>query len=234
MCGRFTLTQNLRQVEQHFGVKVAQADEYHPTYNAAPTQYLPVITNLQSDTLQFFRWGLIPHWAKEASMGNKMINARAETLTEKPSFKKLVTQKRCLVISDGFYEWQSLEGPAQGSLTSRKRKQPYHISLASNGLFAFAGLWENWIDRNSGEVIPSFSIITTEANALVKEVHDRMPVILSHADEALWLKDSISESDHLDLLKPYPAEKMKKYAVGEEVNSPRNNSPDLLHRLNMQ
>lgn len=229
MCGRFTLTHDVEQVQERFDVKIISADAFHPTYNAAPTQRLPVITNQQSDTLQLFRWGLIPHWAKDDTIGNKMINARAETLTEKPSFKKLISQKRCLVISDGFYEWKVLDKSA-----ARKGKQPYHIGLRSGDLFAFAGLWENWVDHTTGELINSFSIITTDANELVKDVHDRMPVILSPSDEAHWLHDGLPESDYQALLKPYPAEEMDKYPVAELVNSPRNNAPELLQRLNSQ
>ena len=228
MCGRFTLSKDLQQVEQRFEA-VAQAGQFRSTYNAAPTQGLPVVTNQQRDALRFFRWGLIPHWAKDASIGNKMINARAETLTEKPSFKKLIDRKRCLVVSDGFYEWKKLEDAA-----SRRGKQPYRITLASGDLFAFAGLWEEWADRETGEVVPSFSIITTDANQLVREVHDRMPVILRPEDEARWLQDGLATSVYLNLLKPYPAAEMDKYPVAELVNSPRNNSPDLMQRLNSQ
>jgi putative SOS response-associated peptidase YedK len=224
MCGRFTLTLDIVQVQDHFGLNASPSVAFRPTYNAAPSQRLPVIINQQRDTLQFFRWGLIPHWAKDESIGNKMINARAETLAEKPSFKKLIERKRCLVVADGFYEWKKLE----------RKKQPYRMTLRSGGPFAFAGLWENWADRETGELQQSFSIITTDANELVREVHDRMPVILPREAEAQWLTDGQPQSHYLSLLKPYPAEQMDKYPVGELVNSPANNSPELLERLNSQ
>jgi putative SOS response-associated peptidase YedK len=222
MCGRFTLTHDIIQVQDRFKVTPMHPGDYHPTYNAAPTQRLPVITNQQHDRLQFFRWGLIPHWAKDESIGNKMINARAETLTEKPSFKKLIESKRCLVVSDGFYEWKKLE----------RGKQPYRMTLRKGELFAFAGLWENWADRETGELIPTFSIITTDANELVRDIHDRMPVILPKEEEEHWLQDGLASKEYLSLLKPYPADEMEMYPVGEMVNSPRNNSPELLERMN--
>ena len=213
MCGRFSLSANEAELNLRFELEGGEAP-YVPRYNGAPTQMLAVITGEKPHRLSYHRWGLIPPWAKDISIGNKMINARAETITEKASFRTPLFSKRCLVPADGFYEWQQDTG-----------KQPYRIFVKSSALFAMAGLWERW-KSPAGEVVESFNIITTEANEFMKPIHNRMPVILKREDEKTWLgsKDS---AEILKLLRPYPAEDMDAYPVSKLVNSTRNEGKEV-------
>lgn len=190
-------------------------------FNAAPSQTLPVLTGQEPDKLQFFSWGLQPYWAKEAKAIKRSINARAETLTEKPMFRNLLKSKRCLVPADGFFEWQKT---AHG-------KVPFRIMLKSEELFTFAGLWDEWTDRSTGEVLHTFTIITTEANDLVKPIHDRMPVILSPEAEELWLDENEPQESLLSLLGPFQSEMVQAFPVSPLVNSPVNNVPEVLNSL---
>lgn len=161
------------------------------------------------------RWGLVPFWAKEASIGYKMINAKSETLTEKPSFRKPFKEKRCLVLADGFYEWGK---------TDKKNKVPYRLVLKNRQPFAFAGLWDIW-KTPEGDKLLSFTIITTSANELMESIHDRMPVILHEKDEAKWLDPEFKDTEKLSsLLQPYPSELMEAYKVSTIVNSPKNDT----------
>ena len=187
MCGRFSFTSVRDEVENRFGVFIDK-DEYKPRYNCAPSQKLAVISNTSPEKLSYFRWGLIPFWAKDISIGNKLINARAETIIEKPSFKHSFRRKRCLVLSDGFYEWKR----------SGKEKLPYRIVRKDNSMFAMAGLWDTWKDAEERET-DTFTIVTTSANKIVSELHNRMPVILNPEHEELWLGE-YDEKKHLDLL----------------------------------
>jgi putative SOS response-associated peptidase YedK len=167
------------------------------------------------------QWGLIPSWAKDPKIGNKLINARAETLAEKPSFRNAFKRRRCLVIADGFYEWQKLE----------KRKQPYYIKMQNGKPFAFAGLWESW-QASPKEAIVSCTIVTTAANSLMKPIHDRMPVILSLDECDRWLDSSVSEPQVLQsLLKPYNSEAMQAIPVSSTVNSPANERAECINPL---
>ncbi|MDR3540922.1 MAG: SOS response-associated peptidase [Desulfosporosinus sp.] len=212
MCGRFTLI-DIDEIRERFK---AEPIDLKPNYNVAPTQEVAVI--ITNDQLAMFRWGLIPFWAKDPSIGNKLINARAETIDEKPSFKHSLQRKRCLVVADGFYEWKK-----EGST-----KRPHRITLKSNELFGFAGLWDMW-KSPTGDVINSCSIITTTPNDLMVPIHNRMPVILSRDSELVWLDQSIVDSHILkSLLVPYPADLMIAYEVSSLVNSPRNNGPECL------
>jgi putative SOS response-associated peptidase YedK len=213
MCGRFSLTANEAELNLRFELEGGDAP-YVPRYNGAPTQMLAVITGENPHKLSYHRWGLIPPWAKDISIGNKMINARAETITEKASFRTPLFSKRCLVPADGFYEWQ------QDTV-----KQPYRIFVKSNPIFAMAGLWERW-KSPQGDVIESFNIITTEANTFMKTIHNRMPVILKQEDEKTWL-GSKNATEILSLLKPYSSEEMDAYKVSKLVNSPRNDSREV-------
>ena len=208
MCGRFSLTSNEAELNLRFELEGGTAP-YVPRYNGAPTQLLAVITNENPHKLSYHRWGLIPPWAKDISIGNKMINARAETITEKASFRAPLYSKRCLVPADGFYEWQQNEG-----------KQPFRIFVKDNPIFAMAGLWERW-KSPEGNMLESFNIITTEANSFMKPIHNRMPVILKPEDEKIWL-GSKNSAEILSLLKPYPPEDMDAFPVSKLVNSPRN------------
>lgn len=217
MCGRFSLTVNEAELNLRFETAGGDAP-YVPRYNGAPTQLMPVITNEHPGIISYHRWGLVPPWAKDVSIGSKMINARAETLAEKPSFRKPLSSRRCLVPADGFYEWQ------QDAL-----KQPYRFVLKNNALFAMAGLWEQWISPE-GEIIRSFSIITTEANALMKPIHSRMPVILPRDTEKTWLQ-SHSEPEIMSLLKPYPSGAMEAFKISKLINSARNDVPAVMEKM---
>ena len=181
---------------------------------------MAVIPNDGKNQLDFFVWGLIPSWAKDPKIGNRMINARAETLTEKPAYRAAFRRRRCLVLADGFYEWR-LEGDG-------KRKTPMYIRLADGNPFAFAGLWEIW-QSPDGSTIPSCTIITTEPNAMMASIHNRMPVILPEAAYSQWLAPGEQDpTDLLGLLRPYPEEEMSAYPISRLVNDPRNESPDCI------
>lgn len=175
MCGRYSLARPIESVMTRF--EVQPTGPLEPNTNASPTQALPIITSEEPHLLVQAQWGLVPGWAKDLSMGNKMFNARSETLEEKPSFRSLVGRRRCLVPADGFYEWKAEGG----------RKQPYRIAPAQGGLFAFAGLWDVWAGPSGEHAYMTFTIITTEANRQMRELHERMPLILERGQEALWL-----------------------------------------------
>ena len=220
MCGRFSQYHAAEAIAEAF--EVDEEIDLPPRYNIAPSQPVAAILQL-SDTnrrkLQWLRWGLIPSWAKDPAIGYKLINARAETASEKPSFRSAFKHRRCLIPSDGFYEWQRLEG-------SKTKKQPYYFSLKDNNPFAFAGLWERW-ENPEGDIVETCTILTTEANELVSPIHDRMPVILHSKDYDLWLDPNFISSDSLQaLLNPYPSEAMIAYPVSSKVNSPKNDSPE--------
>jgi putative SOS response-associated peptidase YedK len=169
------------------------------------------------------RWGLIPSWAKDQSIGSRMINARAETLSEKPSFRDAFRKRRCLVVADGFYEWQKVAG----------RKRPMRIVLQTGEPFAFAGLWESWRDPE-GTTVRSCTIITTGPNSLIEPIHNRMPVILSRDDEARWLDPEMDDPPSLlQMLAPYPQGAMDAYEISTLVNSPANDVPDCIERLRL-
>lgn len=217
MCGRFSFSPLAKIIEDRFDVKVDKT-RYKPRYNSAPSQDLAVISNSNPGELSFFRWGLIPFWAKDKSIGNKMINAKAETIAEKPSFKNSLKRKRCLVLSDGFYEWKTI---------SKKEKIPYRITMDDNSLFAMAGIWDSWKDE-TGLMINSFAIITTSPNKLMENIHTRMPVILSPNDEKRWL--SSDDTTFLQsLLQPFPEKEMTAFTVSNLVNSPANDSPEVMN-----
>lgn len=216
MCGRYTIIAKAEEIEKRFDVEVPEA--YTPTYNAAPTQILPVITNHRPEGLSFFKWGLIPVWAKDPSIGSKLINARSETLAEKASFKNALKSRRCLVISDGFYEWKR---------STKKSKIPYRILLKSKELFAYAGLWEEYVDKEQN-LVHSFTIITTAANKAISSIHDRMPVILDRESEKLWLSPEPGTAEQIELLKPLAEEKIATYTISQLVNNVSNNNPQLI------
>ena len=217
MCGRYTLRTPVDSLVERFEIE-EHPSSITPNYNIAPTQ--EVATVVEEDDkrkLEMFHWGLIPSWAKDPAIGNKMINARAETVSEKPSFRSAFKKRRCLILADGFYEWQKTDDG----------KQPYHIKMQDDSPFAFAGLWEVW--DKYGEEIRSGTIITTDANDLMNEIHHRMPVILHPEDYAIWLDPDFDEKEALtSLLKPYPADPMQAYPVSRRVNKPSNNEPSVL------
>ena len=217
MCGRFSFSPLAKIIEDRFDVKVG-AGQYTPRYNSAPSQDLAVISNVNQDALSYYKWGLIPFWAKDKSIGNKMINAKAETINEKVSFKNLFKRKRCLVLSDGFYEWKKI---------NPKEKIPYRIKMEDESLFAMAGIWDTW-KNEEGNLINSFAIITTTPNELMENIHTRMPVILGNNDEKAWLNET--DTDLLQsFMKPFPAKYMTAYSISKLVNSPKNDTPEILN-----
>ncbi|MCI0520039.1 MAG: SOS response-associated peptidase [Chloroflexi bacterium] len=218
MCGRFTLTADIPALQELFPWLSFPAD-LTPRYNIAPSQPVAVIANDGENRLDFYSWGLIPSWAKDPSIGNKMINARAETLQEKPSFRAAFRRRRCLILADGFYEWrQEAAGP----------KTPMYIRLASAAPFAFAGLWETW-NAPDGSQILSTAIITTSPNELMASIHNRMPVILPQAAHAQWLQPGEGDPAALQaLLAPYAAAEMTAFPVSRLVNDPKNDRRECL------
>jgi putative SOS response-associated peptidase YedK len=194
-----------------------------PRYNIAPSQPVAVVPNDGLLKLDYYVWGLIPSWAKDPSIGSRMINARGETLAEKPSFRAAFRRRRCLILADGFYEWQQTPGG--------KTKTPMYIRLKSGEPFAFAGLWESWNSPDGSQVL-SCAIITTEPNPLMAKIHNRMPVILPQAAHMPWLHSGEADTKALSaLLKPYPAEEMVAYPVSKLVNSPANDVPAVIEPL---
>jgi putative SOS response-associated peptidase YedK len=221
MCGRFVQFSSLEEIREAFAVQQVRY-QVEPSYNVAPTQSVAVVVQREGvNTLEKMRWGLIPAWAKDPAIGSRMINARAETVGEKPSFKRPLKDRRCLVVADGFYEWQK----------TGQAKIPMFIRLKSGQPFGFAGLYDVWTSPE-GEAVASCTIITTSANDLMQPIHDRMPVILPKSQESTWLNPAIQRAaDVLPLLVPYSAADMEAYAVSRMVNSPENNSPDLIRAV---
>ena len=221
MCGRFALKTPPRSIQQHFDIP--ETIDLSPRYNIAPSQDIVVIRHLSGKDyrqLDMLRWGLIPGWAKDMKISYRMINARAETLAQKPSFSAAFKKRRCLIAADGFYEWRHLG----------KTKQPYFVHMKNGAVFGFAGLWESWTSPG-GSIVESCTIITTSANDLVRKIHDRMPVILHPQKYAAWLNQESWENSLLPLLVPYPASEMESYRVSSEVNNPKNNIPACLQPL---
>jgi putative SOS response-associated peptidase YedK len=219
MCGRFTLTVNPAEVQETFS-PYTFPQKFAPRFNIAPTQPVMVIPNDDQNIADFFVWGLIPMWAKDPAIGNKLINARGETLEEKPAFRSSLKYKRCLILADGFYEWKSSGG--------KKVKTPFFIHMKDRKPFAFAGLWDSW-NSPDGSLIKSCTIITTEPNELTGIIHNRMPVILHPRDYAKWLDPSPQTPDRLkSLIKPFPADRMDAYPVSTLVNTPANDTPELV------
>ncbi|WP_158860966.1 SOS response-associated peptidase [Lunatibacter salilacus] len=219
MCGRYSQKLDLKKVEDQLKLTLSdRAINWKPSFNIAPSQLAPVVTSDKPDLIDVFHFGLVPHWAKDKKVGYKMINARSETIIEKPSFKPLlINNKRCLVLADSFFEWKK----------DGKEKQPFRIYLPEREVFFFAGLWSSWKDPE-GEIYNSFAIITTAPNALMEKIHDRMPVILTSEEEKLWLDPDQNPKDLLKLLNAYPADAMKAYEISSEVNKPANNYPEIL------
>jgi putative SOS response-associated peptidase YedK len=217
MCGRFSLTTEEQRLNEFFRL-AGGTEPYVPRYNGAPTQNLAVITAMEPRKLQYFRWGLVPFWSKELPRSTPVINARAESLEEKPMFRQPFKKRRCLVPADGFYEW-----------VHTGKKQPYRFVMADESPFAMAGLWDEWTNV-PGKNVMSFAIITTSPNKLMEPVHNRMPVILTKENYTDWLK-SDDENELLEMLKPFPESKMKVYKVSEKVNSVRSEGPELIKPL---
>jgi len=224
MCGRYSQTQSAEIIAKAF--QVDNVPTLEPRYNIAPTQWVSSVLQTSASTNRQFKmlyWGLIPSWAKDSKIGAKLINARAETVAEKPAFRSAFRQRRCLVLADGFYEWQQQE--------AKKQKQPFYFRLSDEHPFAFAGLWERWEDA-TGEEIESCTLLTTEPNELMRPIHNRMPVILDPKDYDLWLDPEVKKSELLQpLLRSYPTEEMTAYPVSKAVNKPSNDSTECIERV---
>ncbi|MGI6750124.1 MAG: SOS response-associated peptidase [Atribacter sp.] len=220
MCGRFALIITPAELEKIFGLRLDE--EFNPRYNIAPSQTVPVITYLEKNNkkkLSSMKWGLVPSWAKDPSIGDRMINARSETIQEKPSFRNAFQRRRALIPASGFFEWKR-EGTT---------KNPYFIGMKEMKTFAFAGLWERWVHDNN--FLETFTILTTEANELVRPIHDRMPVIMPESVYDIWLYPSTDISQIIPLLAPYPENKMQAYPISKLVNNPKNDGPEILERV---
>jgi len=218
MCGRFSQHHSADEIAERFDVpEVAFA--ISPRYNVAPSQTVAAVVAQPGRQLVGFKWGLVPSWAKDPSVGNHMINAKAETLSEKPSFRQALTRRRCLIPADGFYEWKKKgKGPSQ----------PLYIRRRDQGLFAFAGLWEEW-HPSEGEVLRTCTIITVEPNELIAPIHHRMAAILKPEHEAAWLDPATTYAPALlELLRPYPDGDLEAYAVSRSVNTPSFEGPDCI------
>jgi len=220
MCGRYTLKSTVRQIEAGLGFDCTEVD-LRPRFNIAPSQHVAVVPNAGERRLRQFRWGLVPSWAKDLSIGNRLINARAETAAEKPSYRNAFKRRRCLVIADGFYEWKR-EG--QG-------KTPMYIRMRDGRPFAFAGLWESWRPAG-GEELRSCTILTTTPNRLLAPIHDRMPVILPRECYDRWLNPAADDPAALrELLRPSDPDALEAYAVSSLVNSPANDRPQCIEQV---
>ena len=219
MCGRFTLTVDPAELKEEFG-GAELPGKYAPRYNIAPTQPVLAIPNDGRNKMDFFVWGLIPSWAKDPEIGNRLINARGETLAEKPSFRGSYKYKRCLILGDGYYEWKSVPGS--------KTKIPHFIHMKTGKPFAFAGLWDEWQSKE-GSSIRSCTIVTTTPNKLMASIHNRMPVILHSKDYSQWLDPLPQNAEKLNhLITDYPAELMEAYPVSTLVNSPANDRAECI------
>lgn len=223
MCGRYTLYSSKEEVESFFKAKAEDEHLFEQNYNVAPGSTMPVVLTGRSGEREIggLRWGLIPRWADDVDTGYKMINARGETLSEKKTFREPFLKRRCIIPANGFYEWKNEE----------PKKQPFYIRVLTYDLIGFAGLYERWTSPE-GEDIYSYTIITTEANALVRPLHDRMPVILNPDDYDAWLDNDNQDTDALQgLLKPYDITEMATYRVSDKVNNTKNNFAKLIQPI---
>ncbi len=223
MCGRATLAKKPQAIEKRYKATFEASElaskNSLPNYNIAPTHWHPVLTNEKEPALRFFKWGLIPSWAKDVKIASNLINARLETILEKPAFK-CIHQQRCLVPYDGFYEWKKIG----------KDRIPYRIILPKTPIFSVAGIWETWTN-SQGISIPSFTVLTQAPNELMSEIHDRMPAILAPGQETIWLDHTLPIQEILSIIQPYPSELMKAYRVSSQVNKVKFNKAQLLEEV---
>lgn len=219
MCGRFVMAALPSELITHFGLDACA--DFAPRYNIAPTALVPVIRQSPQGerVADLLKWGLVPHWSKDPSLGNKLNNARAETVAEKPSFRSAYKQRRCLIPANGYYEWQEVPG---------ERKQPWYIHFKNAELMAMGGLWESWTSPE-GEILRTFCVITTEPNDLMRPIHDRMPVLIGRDNWAAWLDPKTTEVSAM--LAPYPAEVMEAWPVSRRVSSAREDGAGLIEAV---
>ncbi len=215
MCTRYSLTKNKEAISKRFGVPIPES--WKARFNVASGQSMPVITNRRADEVSTFKWGLIPNWSLDESVGNNLINAKAENILSKAPFKQSIKTQRCLILADGYYEWKKIG----------KTKIPYRITLSSDEAFAFAGIWDFW-ENAKGEIVNSFSIITTTSNNLITDINERMPVILSEESEQKWLSDKLTDQEIASFLVPYESEKMSYYQAHKVVNSAEYDYPECI------
>src|SRR6266849_1431383 len=222
MCGRFLASKSPDEIARWFATRNATPNS-RQRYNVAPTQDIHAVRfnpETRERTLDALRWGLVPCWAKDIKIGYSLINAKAETVAEKPAFREALKSRRCLITADGFYEWKKLDA---------KAKQPYAITMKDRSLFGFAGLWERWKDRASGETVRSCTIITTTPNEVCAPIHDRMPVIVDPADYGNWLGEApVDAGPLLKMLKSFPAQKMTAFPVDPRVGNVKYDEPSLI------
>ncbi len=222
MCGRFVLMTVGRDLARHFGLE--EDIELEPRYNIAPTQVVAIVRSEEGvgrRELRLVKWGLIPFWAKDPKIASRLINARSESVADKPAFRSAFKNRPCLVPADGFYEWKNTKG----------KKQPYYFGLANGEPLAFAGLWERW-KAPEGDIIESCTILTTDANELLQPIHDRMPVILKPEDYDLWLDPKMKKAELVKpLLQPFPPDQMVGYPVSGKVNKADHEGPDCVRPL---
>ena len=226
MCGRYVISSPYDIMKESFSIDSAQED-FTPNYNVCPTQHIPAISNENGkNVLTKMHWGLVPSWAKDKSVAVRMINARSETISEKPSFRNAFKKRRCLIPANGYYEWKGEKGNIE----------PYYITSTTGVLFAFAGLWERWTDKDSPDSAPldSCTIVTTTASLSILHIHDRMPVILAHQYYEAWLNPEFQDAGELNrILQTGVIQEMKYYLVSKAVNSVKNNGPELIQRIIM-
>jgi putative SOS response-associated peptidase YedK len=222
MYGRYVRRSDKQKIAEHFAVHGPSLPDFGPSWNVARQTFQPIV-RLNRDTgereIVLMRWGLIPYWAKDISIGLRTINAKAETITSAPAFREAIKYRRCLVAADAFYEWQKLNA---------KTKQPFAIALKSKEPYAFAGLWEKWKHRKAGTELLTFTVITTDPNELVQPMHDRMPVIMPEKDYDRWLEPGDPDRPPIDLLRPFDADKMLAWKVDKAVGNVKNDRPELI------
>ena len=231
MCGRYSFFLPMDEASRLLDLRALPNPDWFPHYNAAPTQGMPVVTNEFPGVIQFFRWGLVPKWATEPSIGYKMINTRAESIIEKPAFRNIFKYKRCIVLADGYYEWKAAgenEMAARGK-KNKAIKQPYRFYVPGNEIIMMAGLWDTWGPEN----LQTFSIITCAANSDTAPLHDRMPVILGHNETGKWLANNTPLDELIKLLKPAPEGLLEAYPISTYLNKPGNEGPQVLERVTL-
>jgi putative SOS response-associated peptidase YedK len=221
MCGRYNILAYPEALLEHYGIEQPPGIDLKPRYNIAPSQDVPAIRQHDANReLVMLHWGLIPFWAKDEKLKYSTINAKAETVHQKPAYREAFKRRRCLIPASGFYEWQQ----------TKDHKQPYNIRMKDTEIFSFAGLWEHW-QGPEGKVIESCTIIVTESNKLIRPIHDRMPVILPATEYDTWLDPGTKTETVREMLTPYPASKMELYPVSTAVNNPRNDDQKLVQRM---
>jgi len=219
MCGRYTLSIEVSDIMDEFDLQNVPV-EWRPRYNVAPSQPVAVITSKNPRSLEWMRWGLVPSWAKDIAIGNRLINARSETILEKPSFRSAFNRRRCLILANGFFEWQK---------QTKGGGIPYYFFQKDKKPFAMAGIWELW-QNSQGDELLSCAIITCAANSLLEPIHERMPVILDRTERSAWLSD-LPSAQIMALLAPYPAEKMDTYPISRLVNDPKIDVPEIVDKI---